>query len=92
MPRAVDGSEDAPRVLEKRRARGEEIHSARRTNEERGADLVLERTDLPAHGGLGHMKALRRPTDVTLLGDGNEVADLRETHDSSVPSPALRCK
>ncbi len=67
-------------MLEERFARREERHPARRACEERRADLVLERADLPADGRLRDVEALRGTPDVAFLGNGDEVADLGEAH------------
>jgi hypothetical protein len=53
---------------------------------ERRSDLVLERTDVPADGRLGHVEPLRRTAHVTFLGHRDEVANLRQAHRNSVPA------
>jgi len=84
--RAVDRGEDGASVVEKPFARWEQRHPARRPREERGAELVLERADLAAERRLRDVEALCGATDVPFLGDGNEVADLREAHPPSMAS------
>jgi hypothetical protein len=67
-------------VVEKTLARRQERHPAWRPREKRGAELVFERTDLAAERRLRDVESLRRAADVPFLGDGDEVADLREAH------------
>lgn len=62
----------------------EQRHSARRASEQGGSKLVFERADLSTERRLRDAKALGGATDVTFLGDGNEVADLREAHGRSM--------
>lgn len=64
--------EDRPRIRE--------AHATRRPHEERRSQLVLQLTDLAAHGGLGNTELLRRASNVTLFGYGDEVLDLGEAH------------
>ena len=67
-------------MLEEDAAAREEAHAARRAREERRAELVLERADLPAERRLAHVEALGGAPDVAFLGDGDEVADLLQAH------------
>jgi hypothetical protein len=46
---------------------------------------VLERADLPADRGLRHVEALCGAAHVAFLGNGDEIADLRQAHVPSVP-------
>lgn len=78
--RAIDGGEDPARVVEERSTRGQRCHTPGGASEERGADLFLERSDLPAEGWLRHVEALCRTSHVALLGDSHEIANLGETH------------
>lgn len=80
MDGSVHGREDRASVVEKALARREQLHPARSAREERRPELVLERADLAAQRRLRDVQALSRPTYVSFLGDGNEVADLREAH------------
>jgi hypothetical protein len=82
---AIDGGEDAACVIEEDAPGRQQRHAARGAPEQRSPDLVLERTDLPAQRRLRHMQVLRGSTNVAFLGDGNEVADLREAHVPRVP-------
>ena len=73
----------------------QEAHAARRPREQRRAELVLERADLPAERRLAHVEARGRAPDVLFFRDGDEIADLLEAHarkDRSkrywTPSPA----
>jgi hypothetical protein len=65
-----------------------ENHASRSAFEELRPDLVLERSDLSAHGWLGHVKAPCCAPHVSLLGDGHEVADLRKAHEGDRASRA----
>lgn len=67
-------------MVEERSTRWQRCHASRGASEQRGADLVLERSDLPAKGWLRHVKALCRTPHVALLGNSHEIANLRETH------------
>ena len=67
-------------------------HSARSAFEELRSELVFERTNLPAQRGLSEVEALGCSPHVALLGDGDEVADLREAHRSIVPVAAQQIK
>ncbi len=58
----------------------EQVHSPGGTSEELRSDFVLERPDLPTQRRLSHVKPLRRAPDIVFLGDGDEVANLREAH------------
>ena len=55
-----------------------EAYLSARALEEADAELLLERLDLLAQSGLGHVQSLRRSAEVQLLGDGDEVADEAE--------------
>ncbi len=61
-----------------------ETHASRCPHEERRAELTFQHPDLTAHRRLGDSKLAGGAPDVTFLGDGNEVLDLREAHDTSV--------
>ena len=63
----------------------QEMHPPRRPLEERHAELVLQAADRPRERRLRYMKLTRRAADVALLGDGDEVPDLREAHESRLP-------
>jgi hypothetical protein len=80
VTRAVDARQDGARMFEEGFARWEELHATWRACEERRADLVFERSDLPAHGRLSNVEALGCTSDMALLSDGDEVTDLREAH------------
>jgi methionyl aminopeptidase len=67
-------------VIEEGSPGWEELHSAPRAREERRADLVLEGADLAAHRRLGDPEPLGSSADMALLGNSDEVADLREAH------------
>ncbi len=67
-------------MTEKGFPRREELHPARRPDEQRSADLVFERPDLTADGRLRDVEALGGAAHVAFFGDGDEVADLSEAH------------
>ena len=46
---------------------------------------MLEQADLPAERGLRHVQALRSPTEVELVSDGNEAAKLTDFEHDSIP-------
>ncbi len=48
--------------------------------EQGGIDLALQRLDLLAERRLLHVKLLRRPPDVALARDGDEVAEMAQFH------------
>ena len=55
------------------------------------AELVLEAADLAAQRRLRDPDGARGATDVSLLGDGDEVADLGEAHRLSLADRARAC-
>ena len=57
-------------------AGGREHHAAGDALEQADAELVLERLDLGADGGLADMQALRGPGEVPELGDRGKAAQL----------------
>src|SRR5262245_20050050 len=74
-------------VLEQLRGPGEELlaaarqrHPGRIAREELDAELVLERLDLRGQRGLAQMEPLRRPGQVTELGDSDKASKLIELH------------
>lgn len=80
LPPALDLGEGRARVREEAEAAREQAHPSRRAREQRLPELVLQRAELAAHRGLRHAEARGGTTDVPLLGDGDEVAKLREAH------------
>jgi hypothetical protein len=68
-------------------ARGQQAHSLRGPLEQRDAELTLEVADLPAERRLRDVQPPRGATDVLLLGDGDEVVDLREAHPGILRGP-----
>jgi len=67
-------------------------HAARRALEELRPDLVFERANLPTQGRLRDVEALGSAPHVAFLGNGDEVADLREAHASIMPVAANEIK
>jgi hypothetical protein len=80
MHRRVHLGEDAPGVLEEDFARGQQAHAARRSLEEPGAELVLEREDVAAEWRLGQVQPARGATHVALFGHRDEGLNVREAH------------
>jgi hypothetical protein len=67
-------------VTEEGLSRGKKRHPTWRPDEQWSSDLVLESTDLPADRWLGDAEPNGRATHISLLGDGDEVANLSEAH------------
>ena len=59
---------------------GKHRHASWRALEELRTDLFFESTDVPTDRGLRYVKALGCAPHVALLGDGDEVAELRNAH------------
>jgi methionyl aminopeptidase len=78
--RAVNRSKDGAGVIEKHAPWRKQRHTSRRAIEELRANLVFQRPDMPTNRGLRDVKALGGATHVSLLGNGDEIADLREAH------------
>jgi hypothetical protein len=57
-----------------------QAHDAPAADEQRLAELVLERADLPAHRRLREIQALGRAREALRFGDGAERAQLRQLH------------
>ena len=67
-------------MLEERLASGREQHAARGAQEELGSELVFEVAYLPTHRRLGDVQLGGGSAHVAVVGDGDEVLDLREAH------------
>src|SRR3546814_15488658 len=78
--------QDLANLLQVCRARGRQLHPARGAGEERKAELVLELLDLLRQGRLGHVQSHGSATEVELLGDGHEVAQVTQFHSSIFPA------
>lgn len=93
--RSLDAPQYSPGVQEEDRPGIRKAHAPRRPPEERCAQLVLQLTDLAAHGGLGDVQLPGSAADVTLFGDSNEILDLGKAHlpqrNPRRPSRHLRC-
>lgn len=57
-----------------------ESHAVGVAVEQLNAELSLEHADLLAQRGLAHPETLRRPAEVQLLSDCDEVAEVTEFH------------
>ena len=73
---SIDMAKDFARLVVERRARGGERDAALRTREQTNSELPLEGADLLAERGLNDVEALSGPTEVHLLGNGDEVAKM----------------
>ena len=72
--RARGHVESAPRLDEKCPTGGGQVHAARAAHEERGAELVLQITDLLGKCRLGDTQTCRRGQETAFLGDSDEIA------------------
>ena len=61
-------------------ARGGQLDPTRGPDEELDAELGLQLLDLLGEWGLGDVQPGCRPTEVALLGDGHEVAQVAKLH------------
>jgi hypothetical protein len=67
-------------LVQQRRAGFGEFHALGRAHEERRAEFVFQRADLPRQRRLRHVQALGGAVDVAFLGHGEEVAHLSQVH------------
>jgi hypothetical protein len=67
-------------VIEEHAAGRQERHASRGTLEELCSEFVFESADLSTHRGLRDVKALGGAPHISLLGDGDEIADLGKAH------------
>jgi len=72
--------EHPPRVSEEGLAGRQEFHPEPRSSEQRQTQLFFQTLDLPGERRLAHVETGRRSGQLALLGDGDEVFDLREAH------------
>ena len=86
----IDGGEDRPRVAEEALAVRQEGDSPRGALEQGRAKLVLEAADLAAERWLRDVQAPSGAAEVLFLGDGDEVAQLREAHAARVVRAGAR--
>jgi len=77
---AINRRKDCAGVIEEHAPCRQECHAPWRALEELRADLVFERSDVPADRRLRDVQALGRAPDVALFGNSDEVADLRKAH------------
>ena len=63
-------------------ARLGERHLPARPLEERIADLLLQFADLLAERRLGDVQRLRRPREVLMIRDGDEIREVTQFHPS----------
>ena len=76
--RGIDLAQDRAHPIEECVAGDGQLDAMRRAQQQRAAEQLLERTDLPAERRLGDVEALGRPPEVELLGDGNEGAQVAQ--------------
>src|ERR1700761_3703392 len=67
------GGQQRPGALEQLLAGLSQLGAPPVAIEQLSAQVVLERADLPAERGLGHVQQPRRPDEAELLSDGDEV-------------------
>ena len=79
---SIDMAKDFARLVVERRARGGERDAALRTREQTNS-TSLRALEVRAERGLNDVEALSGPTEVHLLGNGDEVAKMAELHHSS---------
>lgn len=81
--------EDLSRALQQHFTRGEELHPARGAGEQRDTELLLEALHVSGQRRLADVQARRGSREVFLLGHGDEVLELGQTHraaSSTTPS------
>lgn len=78
--RVIYRSKDGAGVIKKHTPWWKQRHASRCALEELRADLVFQRTDMPTNRGLRDVEALGCSSYVSLLGNGDEIADLRKAH------------
>lgn len=83
VTRRLDGAQRPARLGQQRPSRLGELDLAGGTQEQRRSQLHLQRADRRRETGLGDVHPARGPREVALLGDGDEVLELAEFHDSS---------
>ena len=81
--RGIDVRQDLPRAVHEQPARLREVHAAGGPLEQLGAELCFELPDLLRQGRLCHVELLRCTSEVTLLGDREEVAQVPQFHGTS---------
>src|SRR5438067_1298728 len=78
--RRRDVGQDRAGARQQCRARRQQPYAARQPLEQRDPQLVLERADLAAQRRLRDVQPGGRASYVALLGNGDEVLELREAH------------
>ena len=78
---ALHVGKDRPGIVEESDAGIGQGDAARLALEQRRADLRFQRADLLGERRLLHAQPLRRPGEVQLLGDGDEIAKMAQFHD-----------
>jgi uncharacterized protein YbjT (DUF2867 family) len=74
----IDGGEHSSRLFLEQLASGSELHTAGRPIEKLAAEILFQRTDLPAEDGLSDVELLCRPTKMPMLSHRSEVAKLSQ--------------
>ena len=75
-------------MLEEDLSLWQKAHPAGRSLEEYCTKLVFESANLPAHGRLRDVDTLCGSSDVALLGDGHEIANLGKAHIQTISTLA----
>jgi uncharacterized protein YbjT (DUF2867 family) len=74
----IDGGEHSSRLFLEQLASGSELHTAGRPIEKLAAQILFQRTDLPAEDGLSDVELLCRPTKMPMLSHRSEVTKLSQ--------------
>ena len=85
LNRGIDRRQNLSAPLEQYLAGGRELDAARGAVQERLAELGLEAADLLGERRLRDVKPRGGSAEMPLLGDGDEVAQMPELHDSAWP-------
>ena len=83
---SVDVRKDRPSPLEVLLASGRQVDPASRTSQQLNPELGLELLDLLRQRRLRDVQALRRATEMALLGDCDEVAQVSQLHGANLPA------
>ncbi len=77
---AIDAGQRFARLLVEHLPRFGELDAAPDPREQAYADLFFELVNLPAERRRRDVQRARRPPDVLVLGDGDEIAQVTEFH------------
>lgn len=82
VSRELDRRENTARLDQEMAPRLREMHAPLVTLEQRHAELLLQRADLGAQRRLRDVKSLSRAREAKLLGNGDEVSEMTQFHDT----------